>query len=256
MRAPSAHETTIDAGIVLLPIRCTATARLKGFEVLACESETGRSAMVCGDGAKYLPASARRLAQVLTGEVASLINGHGLKLWIPLSLEALRNDASAIALFDGLAATELTGGDITFDLEAREILSSFASANDDVLAALTWQDSRIAISGLSDLSSMETLLADERISEVRLPAALCSKAPPPGFQRRRPNESWLAEVVGRLHEGGLLASALGVSDSRLCHEIIVAGFDLIQGDLVGRPHSVEATIDQMVAALPFGRTLL
>jgi EAL domain-containing protein (putative c-di-GMP-specific phosphodiesterase class I) len=255
MRALSAQEATVDAGIVLLPIRCTATARLMGFEVLARESETGTPASVRRDKSKYSPAAARQLAQVVSGEVASLIKGHGLKLWIPLSLEALRSDDSAIALFDDLAATELAGGAIIFDLEARDILSGVASANDDVLAALTWQDSRIAVSGLSDFTSMETLLADERISEVRLPAALCSKAPPPGF-RRRPDESWLAEAVSRVHDRGLLASALDVSDSRLCHEIIVAGFDLIQGDLVGRPHSVEATIDQMVAALPFGRTLL
>lgn len=255
MRAPSAQEATIDAGIVLLPIRCTATARLKGFEVLACESETSRSANARRDKPKYSPAAARQLAQVLSGEVASLINGHGLKLWMPLSLQALRSDRSAIALFDGLAATALAGSDIIFDIDARDMLSSIASANDDVLAALTWQDARIAVSGLSDFSSVEPLLADERISEVRLPAALCSKAPPPGF-RRRPDESWLAEAVSRLHGRGLLASALDVSDSRLCHEIIVAGFDLIQGDLVGRPHSVEATIEQMVAALPFGRTLL
>lgn len=255
MRALSAQEATIDAGIVLLPIRCTATARLKGFEVLARKPETSRPANVRSDKSEYSPAAVRQLAQVVSGELASLINGHGLKLWIPLSLEALRSDDSAIALFDGLAATELSGGAIIFDLEARDILSSIASANDDVLAALTWQDARIAVSGLSDFTSMETLLADERISEVRLPAALCSRAPPPGF-RRRADGSWLAEAVSRVHGRGLLASALDVSDSQLCHEIIVAGFDLIQGDLVGRPHSVEATIDQMVAALPFGRTLL
>ena len=59
-----------------------------------------------------------------------------------------------------------------------------------------------------------------------------------------------------MHGRGLLASALDVSDFKLCHEIIVAGFDLIQGDVVGRPNSVEATVDQMIAALPFGRTLL
>lgn len=246
-----------EAGVVLLPIRCATTARLKGFEVLACEGPPG----VRRDGPRYSPAAARQLAQVLCGEVASLIAGHGLKLWIPLSLDALRTDGSALALFDGLAATELAGNDITFELEASDILAKAASSKGDLLAALTWQDARIAVSGLSDFASIEAaLLAEARITEVRLAAQLCSKASPadlhcPGSQGDS-DESWLAETVECLHERGLLASALGVSDTRLCQEIIVAGFDLIQGDLVGRPHSVEATVDQMVAALPFGRTLL
>lgn len=255
MRAPSPRDATTAAGVVLLPIRCTATARLKGFEVLACESESCSSASVHRNEPKYSPAAGYQIAQVLSGEVASLITGHGLKLWIPLSLDTLQRDESAIALFDGLAATELAGDDITFDLGAGDILSSVSSPNEELLAALTWQDARIAVSGLSDFTSIEALLADARISEVRLPAALCSKTPPPGF-RSRLDESWLAEAVACLHDRGLLASALDVSDTRLCHEVIVAGFDLIQGDLVGRPHSVEATVDQMVAALPFGRTLL
>lgn len=255
MRALSPREATADAGVVLLPIRCTANARLMGFEVLACEPESGGSANARRDEPRYSPAAVHQLAQVLSGEVASLIIGHGLKLWIPLSLDALRSDDSAIALIDGLAATELAGDDITFDLEVSDILSSTTSANEELLAALTWQDSRIAVSGLFDFASIEALPAHMRISEVRLPAALCSRAPPPGF-RPRSEESWLVEAVARLHGRGLLASAIDVSDTRLCHEIIVAGFDLIQGDLVGRPHSVEATVDQMVAALPFGRTLL
>jgi hypothetical protein len=226
-----------------------------GYEVLACEPESRRPTNVRRDEQKYSPAAAHQLAQVLSGEVASLITGHGLKLWIPLSLDALKTDDSAVALFDGLAATELAGDDITFDLEAADILSGAASANDELLAALTLQDSRIAVSGLSDFASIDVLPAHVPISEVRLSATLCSRTPPPGL-RPRPAESWLAEAVVRLHDRGLLASALDVSDTRLCHEIIVAGFDLIQGNLVGRPHSVEATVDQMVAALPFGRTLL
>ena len=256
MRAQLQHQATTDADVVLLPIRCAATARLKGFEVLARKPAPCGSACARRDEPKYAPAPAHQLARVLSGEVASLIAGHGLKLWIPLSLDALRRDDSAIVLFDGLAATELARTDITFELQASAIVASVSAMNERALEAIAWQDSRIAVSGLSDFTSIEAaLLADARISEVRLPAALCSKTPPPGMQRRR-DEGWLAETVASLHGRGLLASALDVSDSKLCHEIIVAGFDLIQGDLVGRPHSVEATIDQMVAALPFGRTLL
>ena len=256
MRASSHREATTDADVVLLPIRCVATARLKGFEVLSSANGAGGSARLSRDDPTYFPASAHQLAQLLAGEVASLIAGHGLKLWIPLSLDVLRHDDSAIVLFDGLAATELTGTDITFELGASDILSSITSANEHVLAALTWHDSRIAVSGPPDFSSLEAaLLADARISEVRLPAALCGGTPPPGFQRRS-DENWLAETVDCLHGRGLLASALGVSNTKLCQEIIVAGFDLVQGDLIGRAHSVEATVEQMVAALPFGRTLL
>ncbi len=245
MRAHSPRAALTDADIVLLPIRCAATARLRGFEVLSCEP---------GSDAKYGHAAAHQLSKVLSGEVASLIAGHGLRLWIPLSLEALRRDDSAVVLFDGLAATTLAGTDITFELGAKDILTGTASSN--VLAALTGLDSHIAVSVLSDFGSIKAaLLADARISEVRLPAAWCGKEPPPGCQWH-PEESWVAQTVECLHGRGLLASALDVSDFKLCHEIIVAGFDLIQGDVVGRPHSVEATVDQMVAALPFGRTLL
>jgi len=99
------------------------------------------------------------------------------------------------------------------------------------------------------------LRVDGRIDEVRMSATLCSAGAPAG-RPVRADGRWLAETVERLHERGLLMSALDVSDARLCHEVIVAGFDLIQGDMVGRAHSVEATINQMVAALPFGRTLL
>jgi len=196
----------------------------------------------------YCPASAHQLAQVLSGNVARLVAGHGLKLWIPLSIENMRRDAAACLLFEGLAATEMASNDITFELKASDILANISSPNEAVLAALTWHDSRIAVSELSDFDSIEAALdADMRISEVRLPAS--------GF-RLRQSRSWLAEAVGCLHDRGLLASALDVSDAKLCQEVIVAGFDLIQGDLIGRPHSVEATVDQMVAALPFGRTLL
>jgi len=244
MRAHSPRAALTDADTVLLPIRCAATARLRGFEVLSCEP---------GSDA-YGPAAAHQLAKVLLGDVASLIAGHGLRLWIPLSLDALRRDDSAVVLFDGLTATALAGTNITFELGANDILTGTASSN--VLAALTGLDAHIAVSVLSDFGSIEAaLLADARISEVRLPAAWCGKAPPPGCQWH-PEECWVAETVECLHGRGLLASALDVSDFKLCHEIIVAGFDLIQGDVVGRPNSVEATVDQMVAALPFGRTLL
>lgn len=243
MRVLSPPEAAADAGVVLLPIRCAATARLRGFEVRA------------GDAPKYCPPSARQFAQLLSGEAASLISGHGLKLWIPLSLDALRRDDSAFVLLDSLAAAELAGDDITFELAASDVLAAVSRPREELLAALSSQDFRIAVSGLSDFASIEAaLLADVRISEVRLSAALCSRSAP-GFQRRH-GGSWLAEAVEYLHDRGLLASALDVSDTTLCQEIIVAGFDLIQGDLVGRPHSVEATVDQMVAALPFGRTLL
>lgn len=197
-----------------------------------------------------------QLAQVLAGEVASLISGHGLRLWIPLSLDALRRDGSALVLLDGLAAAELAGDDITVEVAASDILAAVSRPSEALLAELSSQDVRIAVSGLSDFTSIEAaLLADARISEVRLPASLCSGRSAPGFPRRR-EDGWLAEAVESLHDRGLLASALDVSDAKLCQEVIVAGFDLIQGDLVGRPHSVEAAVDQMVAALPFGRTLL
>ncbi len=256
MRVLSPPDALAQAGVLLLPIRCAVTARLKGFEVLACAHESCGSAKASRDELKFCPASALQLAQVLSGDVARLAAGHGLKLWIPLSIDGLRRDGSASLMFDGLAATEMAANNITFELKASDILANLSSTNEEVLAALTWHDSRIAVSELSDFASIVAALdADSRISEVRLPAALCARRPASSFEPRR-NQSWLVEVVECLHDRGLLASALGVSDAKLCQEVIVAGFDLIQGDLIGRPHSVEATVDHMVAALPFGRTLL
>lgn len=163
MRAQLQHQATTDADVVLLPIRCAATARLKGFEVLARKPAPCGSACARRDEPKYAPAPAHQLARVLSGEVASLIAGHGLKLWIPLSLDALRRDDSAIVLFDGLAATELARTDITFELQASAIVASVSAMNERALEAIAWQDSRIAVSGLSDFTSIEAALNPRQI---------------------------------------------------------------------------------------------
>jgi EAL domain-containing protein (putative c-di-GMP-specific phosphodiesterase class I) len=247
------REAATDADVVLLPVRCAATARLKGFEVLACKPEPSGLSDARNHKPMYARAAARRLAQVLSGELMRLVAGHGLRLWIPLSLNSLRCDATV--LFDGIAMAGLEGDNITFELAASDVLAGIASPKQDLLAALRAQSSRIAVSGLSDFASIEGAFAKGQISEVRLSATLCGIPSPPGFASRLGGR-WLAETVVHLHERGLLATAVDVSDTRLCHEVIIAGFDLIQGDLVGRPHSVEAAVDQMVAALPFGRTLL
>ena len=258
MRVPLLRVATTDARVVLLPIRCAVTARLKGFEVVSSMRESAGKSSLRRDAAKYSPAAAHQLAQVLSGDVASLISGHGLKLWIPLSLNALQQNDFAFVLSDGLSAPALAGIDFTLELVASDILACTLSANRHVLAELARQDACIAVSGSesSGLASIEAvLLAGVRISEVRLPATLCRRPTRSGLQACA-DENWLAETVASFHERGLLVSALDVSDTRRCHEIIVAGFDLIQGDLVGGPHSVEATVEEMVAALPFGRTLL
>jgi len=259
MRAPLLRETTTDARVVLLPIRCAVTARLKGFEVVSSELESAGKSSLRRDAARYSPATAHQLVQVLSGEVASLISGHGLQLWIPLSLDALQQNDFGVVLSDSLSAPALASIDITLELVASDILSGTSPANRHVLAALARKDTCIAVltgSGSSGLASIEAvLLTGVRISEVRLSAASCSRPTRSGLQARA-DENWLAETVASFHGQGLLVSALDVSDTRRCHEIIVAGFDLIQGDLVGGPHSVEATVKHMVAALPFGRTLL
>jgi hypothetical protein len=93
-------------------------------------------------------------------------------------------------------------------------------------------------------------LLDGRICEVRIPARLSTGAHAIG------GVPPLSDTVRRLHRRGLLASAVGVGDTELCHTVIEAGFDLLQGDLIGRGHDLGVTVSELSDALPFGRTTL
>jgi len=169
MRAPLLRETTTDARVVLLPIRCAVTARLKGFEVVSSKRESAGKSSLRRDAARYSPATAHQLVQVLSGEVASLISGHGLQLWIPLSLDALQQNDFAIVFSDSLSALALSGIDITLELVASDILSGTSSAKRHVLAALGRKDTCIAVLAESGVvrSNIDRGSASRRIAYQR-----------------------------------------------------------------------------------------
>ena len=229
---------SVGLSIVCFPVRATSDASLQGIEVRARGDRplaAGLARQDCG------LLGAHQLGRVLSASMAKVMAAHGTRLWIPLSLQALRDEELATSMRLWIQAGKWRPDLLTLAIAPDEVASD-PQALARGLAELASCDARIAFTDVSVLSpsTWQDGVRSGCVDELRVS----------GNCTRRVEADSLAATAASMRELGVSVSALDVKTLEQCEVAIQGGLDAVQGSLVGRAHCMSELETRLGERIP------